>query len=380
MGFLKDVEEDTKKFIATIALFFATLPLTWCISEIIHAPFKRLFPVFFLGYLIFMVQFWFCKDMDFEKILGKVRITFLTTVTFLLLRLVCEKLWNLPPLLSWNYFLYERSLLATTPTATVLKKMLLTYTFDIGLVILVLYYFTYKTGEILKKLTWYTGLTLVIAVAVIATLQRVFPASTATMWNQISQTDFLLNAFLRSRGYLGAISVLGFAFIILGIALPKKWGESLIGIGALVLIVCFGIFCCNTVPKLLTNKISSSKSKIQLSREIINGKEVTHTFYPGLDSLKSTLLQDFEIRKIDISGVVTQYIPRSERIRTDLPYDTILFSREFDLYTPSKWFSLEEAQQKGYCKGGKDLFVSINYLRKGSNRVKGKAIIKYKLI
>ncbi|TRZ77455.1 hypothetical protein D4R87_02725 [bacterium] len=379
MNILEEIKKETKKIIITIALLLVMFPAAWSISVLLHASSREILSMLFLVYLFFIAQLWFYKDMDVAKTVNKARIAFLTTVTFILLRLIAARLFDLPPLMSVQYYLYLHRKLAVSSTA-ILQKMLMTYAFDIGLALLVLYYFTYKTGEILKKLTWYTGLTLVIAVAVIATLQRVFPASTATMWNQISQTDFLLNAFLRSRGYLGAISVLGFAFIILGIALPKKWGESLIEIGALVLIVCFGIFCCNTVPKLLTNKISSSKSKIQLSREIINGKEVTHTFYPGLDSLKSTLLQDFEIRKIDISGVVAQYIPRSERIRTDLPYDTILFSREFDLYTPSKWFSLEEAQQKGYCKGGKDLFVSINYLRKGSNRVKGKAIIKYKLI
>ena len=351
-----------KKFWITISAFATTVLVAFMISRMVLVPFGSIFSIFFVFFIIFVGQIWLRKkEEDTEKkVVEEMKITFLTTVVFIALRLVYARLLNLPPLLSWQYFLYSHGRFAA-PTAAIMKRMLLTYTLDVGLILLVLYYFTFQKGEILKKLTWITGLGLTISVAIIATLQRVAPSSTKIIWSQLARTDSIFSVFLESRSYFGIIVVLGIAILVLGIAIPGKIGERVSGIGLLILVLCFVIFCYGRLQNFsLRRFFSSSRGQIQYSREIINGKYVSHTFSPGKTSLKSELPREFQIKRVDISKLrIYRSTPRSQRIRQDLPDSAVIFSRRLDYSNPSSWFSFEETRQMGYCNPT-PLYVSLN--------------------
>jgi len=385
MNILEEIKKETKKVIITIVLLLVMFPTAWSISVLLHASSREILSMLFLVYLFFIAQLWFCKDMDVAKTVNKARIAFLTTATFILLRLIAARLFDLPPLMSVQYYLYLHRKLAVSSTA-ILQKMLMTYTFDIGLALLVLYYFTYKVGDLLKKLTWFTGLGLVIIVAVIATLQRILPTPTAIIGNNLHQVDPRLGNFFGSLTFWGVMAILAIGVFILGASLPAKKGGSILAPIGFFAIAGFLVFCFVVKvsggkplgyfvkPEVLANLGDNStsappKNPPPFSR-VRKGNIVIHSFNPGKKIMKSKFTDEFIVLAVDSSeSKIFPSVPKNQLIREDLNPTDVIFSRTKNFSKPSDWLSTEEVKTKN-CNPG-TVYVTVNCINSSIARSRG---------
>jgi len=363
--------DSVKKIWLSLVLPFVIWIASLGLAHWISVQWSRIFFPLFLIYIIFMLKFWFGKEDNLGKMYDDYKKLGLMTILLIALRMQWGLILNAPIGSSLDYFTSLGWLRGTPPLLGVIL--------DAGLILLILYYFTYKKGELLEKVTLWTALGSIGISFIILFLKKYFYAPSSVIRTKLLEIYPMITTFLRGSSHLGIIVILGIAILILGMVLPKKCGEKVVGIGMLILVVCFGIFCYGKVKNFSikdfvgTDSVTSQQAFYGESNDNI----YTHEFYPSLTSLKSELPKKFQIKKVDTSKLSVRHTPTTQRIRQDLPDSAIIFSRTLDFNNPSSWFSLEEVRQKGFCKPI-PLYVYVN--SKLTKNMNGKVTIIYELI
>jgi len=257
---------------------------------------------------------------------------------------------------------------------------------DTGLLLLILFYFTFKKGDYLEKVTLWTGLGSVGFSFVILLLQKYFSAPTKIAGAHLQQVSPKLGIFLGSLTFWGFMAILAIGVFILGASLPAKKGGSILAPLGFSVIVCFLIFC-------FVVKVSGGKPlEYFVKPEVIAGLKkpgsedppknpppfsrvrkgniVIHSFNPGKKIMKSTFTDEFIVLAVDSSeSKIFLSAPKNQLIRKDLNPTDVIFSRTKDFSNPSDWLSVKEIKTKN-CNPG-TVYVTVNCINSSIARSRG---------